>query len=58
LIQEKLELAKELLMDPSIKISEIARSVGYEDVKYFSQQFKRYYSQTPSEYREELIGKG
>ncbi|MCR8630912.1 response regulator transcription factor [Paenibacillus radicis (ex Xue et al. 2023)] len=57
LIQEKLELAKEMLIDPSVKISEIARSVGYEDVKYFSQQFKRYYSQTPSEYRDELFGK-
>ncbi|WP_171656385.1 response regulator transcription factor [Paenibacillus foliorum] len=57
LIQEKLELAKELLLDPFIKISEVAHSVGYEDVKYFSQQFKRYYSQTPSEYREERIGK-
>ncbi|WP_165972023.1 response regulator transcription factor [Paenibacillus piri] len=57
LIQEKLELAKEMLMDPSVKISEIARAVGYEDVKYFSQQFKRYHAQTPSEYREELTGK-
>lgn len=58
LIREKLEHARELLSDPSVKISEIARSVGYEDVKYFSQLFRRYYQLTPSEYREQRLGPG
>ncbi|UQZ82682.1 putative response regulatory protein [Paenibacillus konkukensis] len=58
LVREKLERARELLSDPAAKISEIARSVGYEDVKYFSQLFKRHYQLTPSEYRERRLGSG
>ncbi|MFC5449190.1 response regulator [Paenibacillus aestuarii] len=53
LIKQKLECAREILKDPSVKISDISRSVGYEDVKYFGQLFRKHYGQTPSEYREQ-----
>lgn len=56
-IREKLERAREMLQESSAKISEVARAVGYEDVKYFSQLFKKHYSLNPSEYREEAAGK-
>ncbi|TBL71450.1 response regulator transcription factor [Paenibacillus thalictri] len=55
--REKLERAKEMLLDPAVKISEVARAVGYEDVKYFSQLFKKHFTQIPSEYREVVSAK-
>jgi two-component system response regulator YesN len=44
--------ARELLNDPSLKVTEIAGQVGYVDQHYFSICFKKYYGLTPSEYRE------
>lgn len=49
--RERIRRAMELLSQSPMKISEIARSVGYEDVKYFSQLFKKITGKTPSEYR-------
>lgn len=49
--KERISRAKELLGSTPIKISEIAGRVGYEDVKYFGQLFKKATGQTPSEYR-------
>ncbi|NRF93869.1 response regulator [Paenibacillus frigoriresistens] len=54
LVKQKLELAREMLKDPSVKVSDISRSLGYEDVKYFSQLFRKHFGQTPSEYREQV----
>ncbi|QJD86130.1 helix-turn-helix domain-containing protein [Cohnella herbarum] len=50
--RERMRRAMELLSQSPMKISEIARHVGYEDVKYFSQLFKKTSGKTPSEYRE------
>jgi two-component system response regulator YesN len=49
--KERITRAKELLDSTPIKISDIAGRVGYEDVKYFGQLFKKATGQTPSEYR-------
>jgi len=49
--RERLAHAKELLQNPLMRVGMIARSVGYEDIKYFSQLFKKHYGQTPTEYR-------
>ncbi|CAM3212675.1 AraC family transcriptional regulator [Paenibacillus lupini] len=49
--KERISRAKELLDSTPIKISDIAGRVGYEDVKYFGQLFKKATGQTPSEYR-------
>ncbi|WNQ10158.1 response regulator [Paenibacillus aurantius] len=52
---QKIRRAMEILAVSPAKISEVAGIVGYEDVKYFSQLFKKYTGQTPSEYRESRI---
>lgn len=51
LTQYRMEQAKILLHDPKAKLTEICRSVGYADAKYFSKTFKKYTGVNPSEYR-------
>lgn len=48
---ERIRRAMEMLDETSIKVNEVAGKVGYEDVKYFSQLFKKITGKTPSEYR-------
>lgn len=43
--------AKELLMDPSLKVHEIAIKIGYSDVAHFSKNFKKAVGVSPMEYR-------
>ncbi|MCL6591735.1 MAG: response regulator [Firmicutes bacterium] len=47
----RLEKAKQLLKDSRIKLYEVATSVGFTDVNYFSTLFKRNVGCTPSEFR-------
>lgn len=44
-----------LLQNPNIKITVVARSVGYSDSMTFSKLFKAYKGMTPSEYRQMLL---
>ena len=48
----RIERAKGLLSDPSLRIHEIADAVGYGDVAHFSKSFKRFEGVTPGEYRD------
>jgi two-component system response regulator YesN len=50
--QERMKRATEILQGSQAKIGEIANRVGYEDIKYFTQQFKKHTGQTPSDYRQ------
>jgi len=50
--QQKMRRAAEILTTTPAKINEVAAAVGYADVKYFSQIFKKYSGKTPSEFRE------
>jgi two-component system response regulator YesN len=50
--QERMKRAIEILKGSQAKIREVANRVGYEDTKYFTQQFKKYTGQTPSEFRQ------
>lgn len=48
--QKRIETAKKLLQNESIKIYEVAEASGYTDVKYFCKVFKKYTGISPSEY--------
>lgn len=50
----RIDRACELLRDRSMKLSDIAHDVGYNDEKYFFQVFKKYAGMTPSQYRNNL----
>jgi AraC-like DNA-binding protein len=47
----RLELAAQLLFDPALTVTEIARACGYSDVRPFSTAFKRHYGRAPGEFR-------
>jgi two-component system response regulator YesN len=46
--------AKLLLQNPSLRIVKISEMVGYQDEKYFSKVFKKMEGLTPGEYRKTL----
>jgi len=48
---ERMHRAKELLEDPSLRISEIAERVGYADTAHFSRVFKKLEGISPGEWR-------
>ncbi|GIO89547.1 response regulator [Paenibacillus lactis] len=50
----KMERAAEMLADHSLKNFEIALKLGYQNPNYFIRVFKKYYSVTPQEYRNNL----
>jgi len=51
--QKRINLAKELLRDPNLSVSEIVQRVGYNDYFYFNKLFKKYVGVTPSKYRKQ-----
>ncbi|CAH1211936.1 Protein-glutamate methylesterase/protein-glutamine glutaminase [Paenibacillus allorhizoplanae] len=55
--RKRMEKSCELLHMSEYKISEISELVGYENQRYFSQVFKKFTGQTPSEYREKYAAK-
>ncbi|WP_217902300.1 AraC family transcriptional regulator [Siphonobacter sp. BAB-5385] len=46
----RLKKAAQLLTSQPLTIYEVAYAVGFDDRKYFSKEFKKYFGQTPSEY--------
>ncbi|MFE5323805.1 response regulator [Paenibacillus sp. NPDC056579] len=50
----RVQKAKELLVNPKLKIYEVAVSVGYQDSRYFSQIYRKYTGETPTEFRKRL----
>ncbi len=51
LIRLRVSRAEALLVRPDLSVSEIARSVGYENPLYFSQVFRKHRGKTPTEHR-------
>ncbi|MBM7570166.1 response regulator transcription factor [Aquibacillus albus] len=47
----RIEKARELLVNPHLKIYEVAYNVGYQNEKYFSKVFKKRVGKSPNEYR-------
>ena len=50
-IRTKMRIARRLLRDTALTVSEIAQAVGYHDAKYFSGLFKQKCGVCPREYR-------
>jgi len=46
-----MEKARELILKGDAKIYEVAGCVGYHDLSYFSQVFKKKYGLSPKEYK-------
>lgn len=50
----RIQRAKSLLADPNLKITAVAKAVGYSDEKYFSKAFKRAEGLSPKDFRKRL----
>lgn len=48
------ERAKNLLLNPNLRVSEIAYEVGFQSLTHFNRVFKRVLGQSPTEYRSRL----
>ncbi|MCC3377221.1 response regulator [Cohnella sp. REN36] len=51
----RIQRASELLRDRSLRIREVAKAVGYENVSYFCSLFQRHRGVTPNEYRKKML---
>lgn len=52
LTKVRMKRAGEILLESPAKVSDVAKRVGYEDIKYFTQLFKKHTGHTPSGYRQ------
>ena len=50
LTEYRIQVAKELLQENKYRVYEVCRRVGYTDVKYFSQVFKKVTGHSPKEF--------
>jgi AraC-like DNA-binding protein len=50
----RIEKAKDLLLNPNLRVSEIAYEVGFQSLTHFNRVFKRILGQSPTEYRGQL----
>ncbi|MNG21520.1 Transcriptional activator NphR [compost metagenome] len=48
-----MEQAKRLLHNPSLKLAEVAERIGYQDMRHFSQLFRKRFNVTPTEFRQQ-----
>ncbi|MFD2330434.1 response regulator [Cohnella sp. GCM10020058] len=53
-IQQKIDLAKEMLANPQYKIYEISESIGYVNEAHFRSKFKELTGYSPKEFRERI----
>ena len=50
----RIRKAKELMTDPSLRISDIAEEAGFTDMAHFSRIFRKMTGKSPNEYRNEM----
>ncbi|MGL5313258.1 MAG: PocR ligand-binding domain-containing protein [Peptostreptococcaceae bacterium] len=55
LTERRIEIAKEMLLDPNIPIVNIAVDLSYNQPNYFSKVFKKTVGLTPTEYRDKFV---
>lgn len=53
----RIEKSKNLLLNPNLRVSEIAFEVGFQSLTHFNRVFKKILGQSPTEYRAQLLGK-
>jgi AraC-like DNA-binding protein/ligand-binding sensor protein len=54
LARVRIEKAKELLLNPNARVSEIVFEVGFQSITHFNRIFKRHVGKSPTEYRGSL----
>lgn len=52
-LQARMEMAREYLLNPRMQIKDIAEKLGYSNANYFGKAFKHRYGITPSEFRQQ-----
>ncbi len=55
LVQMRMEKSKILLLSTDLKNYEIAEKIGISDPNYFSTQFKKYFGETPNQYKKKIL---
>jgi AraC-like DNA-binding protein len=50
----RIEKAKNLLLNPNLRVSEIACDIGFHSLTHFNRAFKKILGQSPTEYRDAL----
>ena len=53
----RIERAKNLLLNPNLRVSEIAFEVGFQSLTHFNRVFKHTVGQSPTRYRQQLSGR-
>ncbi len=53
----RIEKSKNLLLNPNLRISEIAFEVGFQSLTHFNRVFKKIVGQSPTQYRSQLLGR-
>jgi AraC-like DNA-binding protein len=53
----RIEKSKNLLLNPNLRVSEIAFEVGFQSLTHFNRVFKKILGQSPTEYRSHLLGR-
>ena len=58
LVSVRLEDARNRLLNPNLRISEIAYDVGFQSLTQFNRTFKRVFGQSPTEFRASVSSGG
>jgi AraC-like DNA-binding protein len=53
----RIEKSKNLLLNPNLRVSEIAFEVGFQSLTHFNRVFKKILGQSPTEYRSQLLAR-
>ena len=54
-VRVRIEKSKNLLLNPNLRISEIAFEVGFQSLTHFNRVFKKILGQSPTDYRAQLL---
>lgn len=57
ILEQRISLAKKLLSNMKLSITDVCYKAGFNSLSYFSVLFKKYADQSPSEFRKSIFGK-